>query len=80
MGRGALLAQTRGLFDEGAGLARASPKPSAVDPRSAEKRARTASTSKATMLTGRFPVGEHHGERVWGSREDPRRQTQSSSL
>jgi len=36
---GALLAQTRGLFDEGAGLARASPKPSAVDPRSAVTRA-----------------------------------------
>ena len=36
---GALLAQTRGSFDEGTGLARASPKPSAVDPRSAVTRA-----------------------------------------
>jgi len=38
---GALLAQTRASFDEGAGLARASPKPSAVDPRSAVTRALT---------------------------------------
>ena len=36
---GALLAQTRASFDEGAGLARASLKPSVVDPRSAVTRA-----------------------------------------
>lgn len=36
---GTLLAQTRVAFDEGAGLARASPKASAVDPRGAVTRA-----------------------------------------